>query len=83
VVAASDGMVVYVVHDQGRGIPETDVEHVFDIYATKKEGDMRGVGLGLPLSRRLARLLGGNLRAVARPGGGGEFVLELPATTES
>jgi signal transduction histidine kinase len=82
-VTAGDGMIVYTVRDQGPGIPEGDLEGVFDIYASKKPEDMRGVGLGLPLSRRLARLLGGNLRAFARPGSGGEFVLELPAAAES
>lgn len=71
--------IVFTVRDYGPGIPEADLERIFDIYATKKEGDMRGVGLGLPLSRRLARLLGGDLRAFAHPGQGGELVLELPA----
>jgi signal transduction histidine kinase len=80
VVTARDGLVIYTVRDEGPGIPESEVERIFDIYATKKEGDMRGVGLGLPLSRRLARLLGGDLRAFSHPGEGGEFVLELPAS---
>jgi signal transduction histidine kinase len=79
-VTSGDAVVAYTVRDEGPGIPEADLERIFDIYATKKDGDMRGVGLGLPLSRRLARLLGGNLRAFARPGAGGEFVLELPAS---
>jgi signal transduction histidine kinase len=79
-VTARDRFVVYTVRDQGPGIPETEVERIFDIYATKKEGDMQGVGLGLPLSRRLARLLGGDLHAISRPGKGGELVLELPAS---
>jgi len=79
-VTSGEKVVVYTVKDQGPGIPEEDLERVFDIYASKKEGDMRGVGLGLPLSRRLARLLGGDLRALSRPGAGGEFVLDLPAS---
>jgi signal transduction histidine kinase len=79
-VSARDGLVVFTVRDQGPGVPATELEHVFDIYATKKEGDLRGVGLGLPLSRRLARLMGGDLLAVATPGAGGEFRLELPAS---
>lgn len=78
-VSFSETLILFTVRDSGPGIPEDDLERIFDIYATKKEGDMRGVGLGLPLSRRLARLLGGNLRAFAHPGKGGEFVLELPA----
>jgi signal transduction histidine kinase len=72
--------VVYMVEDAGGGIKESEVEQVFDIYVTTAVGESRGVGLGLPLSRRLARLLGGELRAVARPGEGGCFVLELPAS---
>ena len=79
-VTAQDPMVTYTLQDEGPGIEESDVERIFDIYVTKTEGESRGTGLGLPLSRRLARLLGGELRAFARPGQGGRFVLELPAT---
>ena len=53
------------------------MEQVFDIYVTKAVGEHRGVGVGLPLSRRLARLLGGELHAVpVAPGERGRFVLE-------
>ena len=54
--------------DEGPGVAEDDLDRIFDIYQTKAR-DERGVGLGLPLSRRLARLLGGDLRAEARPAG--------------
>ena len=76
-------MVQYVVEDEGPGIPESEIERIFDIYVTKAAGENRGAGLGLPLSRRVARLLGGELRAVPRPGAGGRFVLELPSTPDS
>ncbi len=79
-LSAREGFVVFTVRDQGPGVPPTELEQIFDIYATRKEGNLRGVGLGLPLSRRLARLLGGDLLAVATGGQGGEFRLELPAT---
>jgi signal transduction histidine kinase len=82
-LAAQGELVEYVVDDQGPGIQETEVERIFDIYVTKATGEHRGVGLGLPLSRRLARLLGGELRAVSRPSHGGRFVLQLPASPES
>ena len=81
-VTSNDGKVIYALEDEGSGIEEGEVEHIFDVYVTKAAGESRGVGLGLPLSRRLARLLGGELRAVARPGQGGCFILELPATAE-
>jgi signal transduction histidine kinase len=61
--------------DEGPGVAVEDLDRIFDIYQTKGS---EGVGLGLPLSRRLARLLGGDLRAEARPDVGGCFILELP-----
>jgi signal transduction histidine kinase len=78
-VTARGTVVVYTVEDEGSGIHEADSERIFDIYVTKASGESRGAGLGLPLSRRLARLLGGELRAVMRPQSGGCFILELPA----
>jgi signal transduction histidine kinase len=75
-----DALVQYAVEDQGPGIDPDDLERIFDIYVTKAGGEHQGMGLGLPLSRRLARLLGGELRAELRPEGGGRFVLELPAS---
>jgi signal transduction histidine kinase len=74
-----DNRLFFQVDDQGPGIPEGELERIFDIYITKAGEAQEGVGLGLPLSRRLARLLGGELRALANPGGGGRFLLELPA----
>ena len=70
--------ILYVVKDEGPGIDASQLERVFDIYETKAEEEGHGLGLGLPLSRRLARLLGGDLVAVHRPNGGGRLVLELP-----
>jgi signal transduction histidine kinase len=77
-VTAQPGQVVFTVDNEGPGIAATEAERIFDIYVTKKEGNATGVGLGLPLSRRLARLLGGELRAVSLPDRA-RFVLELPA----
>jgi signal transduction histidine kinase len=83
-IAARGKMVEYVVVDEGPGIAESEVERIFDIYVTKAAGESRGVGLGLPLSRRLARLLGGELRAMPRTEqAGGRFILELPASASS
>ncbi|MFN8651804.1 MAG: GAF domain-containing sensor histidine kinase [Gemmatimonadales bacterium] len=73
--------VVMTIEDEGPGIAAGDVERIFDIYQTKAIEEGQGTGLGLPLSRRLARLLGGELRAISRSGGGGCFVLELPLST--
>lgn len=82
VSARRDGtQVTYYVEDEGPGIRDEEAERIFDIYVTKADGDKQGIGLGLPLSRRLARLLGGELRAVPRVGAG-IFALELPLIRE-
>lgn len=72
--------VVLLVTDDGPGIDPSRVDEIFDVYATAPSEESRGMGLGLPLSRRLARLLGGELVAVHRPGQGGCFRLELPVS---
>lgn len=70
------------VADEGPGLEPGQVEKVFDVYETKAGEERLGTGLGLPLSRRLAQLLGGNLYGTARAGGGGLFTLELPLDGE-
>ena len=80
---ADGGWVIYQVEDDGPGVPVTELETIFDIYVTKAGEEARGMGLGLPLSRRLARLLDGDLYAQANPGGGGRFVLRLPQDPSS
>ena len=77
-IANRNERVAFHMLDAGPGVPEGELEHVFDIYETRAGEESRGAGLGLPLSRRLARLLGGELRALPRRDGGG-FLLELPA----
>ena len=79
-IVAIKGRVEYRVEDEGPGVPPSDVERIFDIYVTKAGEETEGLGLGLPLSRRLARLLGGELHAVAHPGKGGCFVLAVPTS---
>jgi signal transduction histidine kinase len=81
-VRSTDTHVIYQVDDEGPGIAETEAERIFDIYVTKADGDKQGIGLGLPLSRRLARLLGGELRATPKSGAG-IFSLELPIRRKS
>jgi signal transduction histidine kinase len=80
-LARRDGRISFTVENEGPGIPPEEVERIFDIYVTKPGDESRSFGLGLPLSRRLARLLGGELRAVPRACGGC-FVLELPVASE-
>lgn len=69
------------VTDNGPGIPEEHLLHVFDRFykADPSRSASPGSGLGLAIARENARLLGGDLSAVNVPGGGARFVLSLPA----
>lgn len=79
VETAADRVCV-VVADQGPGIPESERERIFEPFYQSRDRRRRGgVGLGLPLARRLARVLGGNITVQSAPGGGSRFTLELPA----
>lgn len=76
----ADDTVEIVVADRGVGIPEDELESIFDPFRQLRGETHRqaGTGLGLAISRRLARALGGELSAQRRRGGGSRFVLRLP-----
>ena len=63
------------VTDNGEGIPENRLEDIFTpFYSTKKEGS----GIGLPLSRRIMQLHGGELIVTSEPGEGTVFRMAFP-----
>jgi signal transduction histidine kinase len=68
--------------DFGPGIESEDLKRIFEEYEQVK-GTSGGTGLGLPVSRRLARLLGGDLRVHTELGKGSSFILVLPANAEA
>jgi signal transduction histidine kinase len=70
-----------IVEDGGPGIPSSDRERVFDPFFRSGEarGNFDGVGLGLPILRRVARAHGGDVRLGESALGGARFELSLPA----
>ncbi len=79
--ATTDGESVTVrVLDRGVGIPDGELEHVFDRFAQSSKTDTGagGTGLGLAISRELVALHGGELWAEQREGGGSVFAMRLP-----
>ncbi|MGH7636142.1 MAG: sensor histidine kinase, partial [Gemmatimonadaceae bacterium] len=66
--------VFYDVADTGPGIPAGNLEKIFEPLFTTKA---RGIGLGLSVSRMLARANGGDLTATSTPGEGARFTLTL------
>ena len=68
------------VADRGAGIPDEDRDRVFEPFQRGADArDAAGVGLGLPIARRLLEAQGGTLAFAARDGGGTVFTLALPA----
>jgi len=82
---SGDGPWVYVcVQDAGPGIPAERIEALFEPFVQGDSSLTRahsGVGLGLSISRRLARLMGGDLTARCEAGVGSAFFLWLPAAS--
>jgi signal transduction histidine kinase len=67
-VSTEDGRAVLAVEDEGPGIPEAHVQQVFERFYRAEGGRTSGSGLGLAIARELARLMGGTLSVVSRPG---------------
>jgi signal transduction histidine kinase len=71
--------------DQGPGIPESDLQRVFERFYRVDKARSRetgGTGLGLSIVRHLVELHGGEVRAANRPEGGAVFTVRLPAGTQ-
>ena len=71
------------VSDTGCGIPEDQLEKIFERFHQAGRGDAAGTGIGLYYSRALASLHHGYLHARNRDGGGAEFTLILPVSAAS
>jgi PAS domain S-box-containing protein len=78
-----DGAIAIEVRDQGPGIADADQERIFEEFVQLESAAKPGTGLGLPISRRLAELLGGSLTVRSNPGEGSAFRLTLPRTGSS
>jgi signal transduction histidine kinase len=80
---APDDFVAFAVTDTGVGIEAEDQVRIFEEFAQVDnpiQRRVKGTGLGLPLSRKLAFLIGGDLTVESTPGVGSRFELTLPRT---
>ena len=76
-VTRNKEFVRFVVQDTGKGIAEADREHIFKFF-TKVDDFSEGLGLGLPLTKRHAETLGGNLILDTTYHEGSRFIFEIP-----
>ncbi|MFP4168785.1 MAG: response regulator [Desulfonatronovibrionaceae bacterium] len=78
------GRMLLMVKDNGPGIPEDKTEQVFEPFTQVSESkslyarQYEGAGLGLPLVKRLVRLMGGNMAIDSEPGKGTAMYVSLP-----
>ena len=78
---ASENEILFSVADTGIGIRPEDVERVFEEFAQVDgavQRRVKGTGLGLPLCRKLAALLGGSVEVTSAVGEGSTFSLRIP-----
>ena len=79
--SVDDYAIIVEVQDTGRGIDAAVLPFVFDTFRQADGSSTRshgGLGLGLYISRQIARAHGGSIRVQSAPGAGATFTVELP-----
>ena len=77
---------VVVVSDNGSGVDDDDISRVFEHFEQVSKGDSRsatGIGLGLPIARKLARAMGGDVWYEKRFPTGSRFCFSVTQTAET
>lgn len=70
---------VFIVADQGIGVPEEELAELFSpFFRASNVGDRPGTGMGLPIVRKSARLIGASVEVTNNPGAGAAFTVTLP-----
>lgn len=74
------GSLVIEVADTGKGIPEDDIDKIFDRFYQVDKVRPQGSGIGLSLAKAFVELHGGRILVSSVPGEGSEFRVEIPVT---
>ena len=79
VSSSCPGRLTFRVSDTGRGIPETQINRIFEPFVQEKESERAGsgVGLGLAIAKRFVRMLGGDIHVESRVGEGSVFAFDI------
>jgi signal transduction histidine kinase len=72
-------MLVVSVEDNGIGIPEEDIEHLFDrFFRAKNASNIQGTGLGLHIVGKYLELMDGNISLTSTLNEGSAFTINIP-----
>ena len=83
---ADGDRILLTVSDTGIGIPPEKIDQVFEEFSQADDSTTRdygGTGLGLPISRRFCRMMGGDITATSQADKGSVFTIELPAFVDA
>ena len=82
--AGREAVLVIAVSDTGAGIPPDALESIFEEFQQVKGSDPqhKGTGLGLPITKGFAELLGGSISVQSELGKGSTFTVRVPAVYE-
>lgn len=73
---------IFCVRDEGPGIPEEELAHVFDRFWRARNAPGGGIGLGLSIARGIVTAHGGRIWAASVPGRGSHFCFTLPLAAQ-
>lgn len=71
----------FTVRDSGVGVPKDEMDKLFEVFGQTQSGrrSAQGAGLGLPLSRKMVHLMGGDMAVESAPGVGTTITFEIDA----
>lgn len=75
----------FVISDDGVGMDRKQLSHIYDSYMIAKKdgnGNLKSVGLGMPITHHLVMKMGGTMQIKSAPGEGSTFTLVLPLATQ-
>jgi PAS domain S-box-containing protein len=82
-VETFDGHARIIVRDYGKGIPEKDRERIFEPFERIKDGHVKGLGLGLYITKKTIEAHGGTIHVESKDGQQCEFIIDLPLDSRS
>jgi len=78
-ISGNNGQLLFSIHDDGIGIPEEEVDTIFEPFVRGKGvASIQGTGLGLSIVKRAVELLKGTIQATSQVGSGTTFIVTLP-----